>query len=50
LRSAGVAARLHRYDGTLHGFFSTPAASASGMAALSEAAAFLRDALREAYP
>jgi acetyl esterase len=47
LKAAGVPATLHRYAGTLHGFFSTPGASVNGAAAVREAARFLRDALGE---
>lgn len=45
LQSFGVAARISRYPGVLHGFFAQPGLSAKATLAVAEAAGFLREAL-----
>jgi acetyl esterase/lipase len=45
LERAGVAVELHRWEGTIHGFFRWQAAAEVSRRALGELAAALRDAL-----
>src|SRR5438270_2207008 len=46
LQQAGVSARASRYDGMIHGFFGLEAIVPASAAAMEEAAAALKNALR----
>jgi acetyl esterase len=50
LAAAGVAVRLKRYEGAIHGFFQMATAIPSGAEAIADAAAALREALQSYEP